>query len=262
MATPLIALITDFGWKDGYVGAMKGVILSINPSCQIFDVAHEIEAHDVTGAALVLESVFPYFPPRSIFLVIVDPGVGGNRRGIVVKAGDKLLVGPDNGVFSLVLQSCAFEAYEITEERYMLPKVSATFHGRDVFAPVAAHLTIGVRPEQVGPRLDPTELKFIPMPMPRKQGQETIGQVIYVDRFGNLITNLKQEDFRGEDVLIEVEGEEIYGIKRTYQEGQPGEVIALWGSHGRLELAIREQSLKRTKGWSVGTEVRVKPRPR
>lgn len=262
MAAPVIALITDFGWKDGYVGAMKGVILSINPSCQIIDVAHEIEAHDIVGAALVLESVYSYFPPRSIFLVIVDPGVGGSRKGIVVKAADKFLVGPDNGVFSLVLQGCAFEAYEIAEERYMLPKVSSTFHGRDVFAPVAAHLTIGVRPEQVGPRLDPTELKFIPMPMPEKHGRETVGQVIYVDRFGNLITNLRYEDLREEEVIIEVEGEEIQEIKRTYEDGSPGEVIALWGSHGRLELAIREQSLKNIKGWSVGTQVKVKPKSR
>ena len=258
MAAPLIALITDFGWRDGYVGAMKGVILGINPSCRIVDVAHEVDPHDITAGALVLESAFDYFPQGTIFLIVVDPGVGGRRRGVVVQCGDRYLVGPDNGLFTLVLQRSSFRAYEIRERRYMLPRVSPTFHGRDVFAPIAAHLSLGVEPQRFGPELQPEDLTFLPIPLPKDTDGGVLGQVIYVDRFGNLITNLRPEDLPEGELLIEVGGERIRGLKSTYEEGGWGEVVALLGSHGRLERAMRERSLHAERGWGVGTEVLVR----
>lgn len=258
MAATIIALITDFGWKDGYVGAMKGVILGINPQCRVVDVAHEIPPHDILGGALVLESAFPYFPPKTIFLAVVDPGVGGKRRGIVAEVEGRLLVGPDNGLFTLVFQRGIERVHEIRNPQFMLPQVSSTFHGRDVFAPVAAHLTLGVRPENLGPALSPEDLTYLPIPSVKKTPGGVMGEVIYVDRFGNLVTNLKPDDLPQGKVVIEVEGERIEGLRATYEEGEYGEVIALWGSHGRLELAMRERSLKEERGWGVGTRVVVK----
>lgn len=260
MAASIIALITDFGWKDGYVGAMKGVILGINPEGRIVDVAHDIPPHDILGGALVLESVFPYFPPKTVFVVVVDPGVGGRRRGIVAEVEGRFLVGPDNGLFTLVLQRGLERVHEIQNPRYMLPKVSSTFHGRDIFAPVAAHLTLGVKVEQIGPALSPEDLTYLSIPPVRRSGQGVQGEVIYADRFGNLVTNIKPEDLPFGEVVIEVEGERIQGLKGTYEEGEYGKVIALWGSHGRLELAMRERSLREERGWVVGTKVVVKVR--
>ncbi len=252
-----MALLTDFGWQDGYVGAMKGVILGINPHCQVVDVAHEIGPHDVMAGALVLEGVFPFFPTGTVFVVVVDPGVGGQRRPLLVEVEGRLLVGPDNGVFTLVLQGREFRAFEIRKRRFMLERVSSTFHGRDIFAPTAAHLSLGIRPEEVGPEIPPTDVVLLSVPRPRRDGQKVTGEVIYVDRFGNLITNLRPEDVPQGEPLIEVEGVRITGIKGSYEEGRIGEVLALWGSSGRLELALKERSLNRERGWGVGTEVHV-----
>jgi len=258
MAATLIALITDFGWRDGYVGAVKGVIMTLNPEVKILDVAHEIPSHDILAGALVLEGVFDYFPPKTVFLTVVDPGVGGKRRGIVVEVEGKYLVGPDNGLFTFVLKRKSFKAYEIRNRDYLLPEISATFHGRDVFAPVAAHLSLGVKPEQFGPIVESAELAFLPLIEPIQTPEGIQGEVIYVDRFGNLITNLKPMDLPQGSFIIEVEGEIIREIKSTYEEGEFGEVIALWGSHGRLELATKRGSLASKKGWGIGTKVKIR----
>ena len=240
------------------MGAVKGVIMTLNPEVKILDVAHEIPSHDILAGAMVLEGVFDYFPPKTVFLTVVDPGVGSKRRGLVVEVEGKYLVGPDNGLFTFVLRRRSFKAYEIRNKEYLLPQISTTFHGRDVFAPVAAHLSLGVKPQQFGPMVESTELAFLPLIEPVQTPEGIQGEVIYVDRFGNLITNLKPADLPQGSFIIEVEGEIIREMKSTYEEGELGEVIALWGSHGRLELATKRRSLALEKGWGVGTKVKIK----
>jgi S-adenosylmethionine hydrolase len=262
-AKPIITLLTDFGWGDGYIGAMKGVILKINPDCRIVDLAHEIPPHDVMGAALVLNQTYSYFPQVTIHVVVVDPGVGGWRRPLVLETGAYRFVGPDNGCFTFVLKrQKEIKAYELTEERFHLPRVSHTFHGRDIFAPVAAHLSAGVSTAAMGPPIDITDLTSLAIPDPIAEGKTLHGEVIGVDSFGNLVTNISQEILGvlalNEVVEIEIGGEQIKGLKPSYEEGKRGEVIALWGSAGLLEISLKEQSLHRERGWGRGEHVRIR----
>ena len=262
-ARPIITLLTDFGWKDGYIGAMKGVILGINPDCRIVDLAHEIAPHDVMGAALVLGQTYPYYPAGTIHVVVVDPGVGGQRRPLVLEAGDYLFVGPDNGCFTSVLkQEQGVRAYELTEERFRLPQVSHTFHGRDIFAPAAAHLSLGVSAEAMGPAVDIAELIRLAIPDPVVDGETLIGDVIRVDSFGNLVTNISPEilgEFAGDEMIeLEIKGERVTGLKQSYDEGGEGEIIALWGSAGFLEIAIKKKNLHRERVWGKGEQVRIR----
>jgi S-adenosylmethionine hydrolase len=258
----IITLLTDFGWGDGYIGAIKGVILGINPHCRISDVAHEIAPHDVMGAALVLGQIYPFFPSGTIHVVVVDPGVGGTRRPLVLEAGGYLFVGPDNGCFTPVLKrERAVRAYELTEERFRLSRVSHTFHGRDIFAPVAAHLSLGVSTAAMGPPLDTTTLTTLSIPDPVLEGATLIGEVIRVDSFGNLVTNISPETFQtlagNETIQIEIKGEKVEGLKQSYEEGGEGEIIALWGSAGFLEIAVKEKNLHREREWGKGEKVRI-----
>jgi len=259
---PIITLLTDFGWEDGYIGAMKGVILGINPQCRISDLAHHIPPHDVMGAALVLGQTYPFFPPRTIHVVVVDPGVGGKRRPLVLEGGDYLFVGPDNGCFTPVLKrERKVRAYELTEGRFRLSRVSHTFHGRDIFAPAAAHLSLEIAPEEMGPALDITTLTTFPIPDPVLDGATLLGEVIRVDSFGNLVTNISQETletFAGDETIeIEIKGEKLTDLKQSYKEGGEGEIIALWGSAEFLEIAIKEKNLHRERGWGKGEKVRI-----
>jgi len=259
----IITLLTDFGWEDGYIGAMKGVILDINPDCRIVDLAHQGPPHDVMGAALVLAQTYPFFPPGTIHVVVVDPGVGGQRRPLVLEAGGYLFVGPDNGCFTPVLkQEDGVQAHELVEKRFRLPRVSHTFHGRDIFAPAAAHLSLEIAPEEMGPALDITTLTTFPIPDPVVGGATLLGEVIRVDSFGNLVTNISQETletFAGDEkVTIEIKGEKVKGLKSSYEEGGAGETIALWGSAGFLEIAMKEKSLHRERGWGRGEHISIR----
>ncbi|MBW2039493.1 MAG: SAM-dependent chlorinase/fluorinase [Deltaproteobacteria bacterium] len=261
----IITLLTDFGWGDGYIGAMKGVILRINPRCLIVDVAHEISPHDVMGAALVLGQIYPYFPQGTIHVVVVDPGVGGVRKPLVLETKRYLFVGPDNGVFDLVLKrEKGIRAYKLIEKRFFLTQVSQTFHGRDIFAPVAAHLSLGVLPGEMGPALNCEDLAALNIPSPLQEGETLQGEVIYIDHFGNLITNISQEVLRefapDEMVKIEIGTEEIKGLTSSYAEGGEGEIIALWGSGGFLEISLKERSLHRERGWVRGERVKIRRR--
>jgi S-adenosylmethionine hydrolase len=260
---PLITLLTDFGWGDGYIGAMKGVILQINPDCRIVDLAHEIPPHDVMGAALVLGQTYPFFPSGTIHVVVVDPGVGGPRRSLVLETEDHRFVGPDNGCFTFVLKrEKGVQAYELIEDRFHLPRVSHTFHGRDIFAPVAAHLSTGVPPAAMGPPIAIADLTSLPIPDPVAEGETLQGEVIWVDSFGNLITNISQDTLGAfapdGSVAIEIGEERIKGLKSSYEEGRQGEIIALWGSAGLLEISLKEQSLHRERGWGKGEHVRIR----
>jgi S-adenosylmethionine hydrolase len=258
-----ISLLTDFGWGDGYIGAMKGVILDINPNCCIVDLAHEVPQHDVMGAALVLAQTYLFFPPGTVHVVVVDPGVGGARRPLVLETERYRFVGPDNGCFTFVLKrEKVTGAYELTEKQFHLYRVSHTFHGRDIFAPVAAHLSMGVSSAAMGPPVEVTDLTSLPIPDPIAEETVLRGEVIGVDSFGNLITNISPE-ILGEfapagDIEIEIKGEKITGLKSSYEEGRPGEIIALWGSAGFLEIALREQSLHQKQGWKRGEQVRIR----
>lgn len=259
-ARPIITLLTDFGWGDGHIGAMKGIILRINPDCRIIDLAHQVTPHDVMGTAFVLGQTYSFYPSGTIHLVVVDPGVGGVRKPLVIKTRDYLFVGPDNGCFTLVLkQEQGVQAYELVEQRFRLPRVSQTFHGRDIFAPAAAHLSRHIAPEEMGPPVDGAGLTRLAIPEPLLDGRGLLGEVISIDSFGNLVTNISQEYLGAfaPDGLIEIEikGERIKGLKRSYEEGKEGEVIALWGSVGLLEIALKERNLHRERGWGRGEKV-------
>ena len=189
----VIALFTDFGTRDAYVAQLKGAILSIHATAQLVDLTHEVHAFDVRAAADLLEASARYFPARTIFVAVVDPGVGTARRPVLlVTQAEKYYVGPDNGLFTRVIEREGLQAaYLLTQAAYFLPQVSATFHGRDLFGPVAAHLARGVAPAQFGPRL--AELVRLPYVRPQRMGETVIGEVIHVDRYGNIATNIPSE---------------------------------------------------------------------
>jgi len=229
-----ITLLTDFGTADYFVGAMKGAILSINPQAVIVDITHEIPAQDVAAGAFTLLAAFDTFPEGTIHVAVVDPGVGSARRPIVVTAGNHLFVGPDNGIFTYVYERDAkFQAVHITDEKYFRQPLSNTFHGRDIFAPVAAALSTGVDPASLGQRIsDPTRLSKTSEP-----------QVIYIDRFGNLITNITRDQFKDGSRLI-LNGTLISAYRNFFGEnlGENDEPFAIWGSAGFLEIAVNGHS--------------------
>src|SRR2546421_1112444 len=247
----IITLTTDFGLSDPFVGIMKGVILGIAPQTQLVDITHEIRSYDILEAAFLIDSTYRYFPEGTVHIVIVDPGVGSARRPMAATAKGHFFVAPDNGVLSLVLQS---EAYRITNQSLFLNSVSRTFHGRDIFAPVAAHLSRGTPIESVGPRI----LDFIkrPMPKPRPQGDKLVGLVLRIDKFGNIITNLRLQDL-GPDFTIHVAGLPITRLCSSFSEAEPGEFFAIEGSTGFIELALNQGSAAARLGVQRGAEIEV-----
>jgi S-adenosylmethionine hydrolase len=237
----MITLTSDFGLKDPYVAEMKGVILTINPQATIIDVIHCIEKFDIRVGAFVLASVTPYFPKDTIHLAVIDPDVGTERRAILIQTKQGFFIGPDNGVLMLAAQSQSIEhLYEISNPKFMLPKVSSTFHGRDVFAPAAAHLDRGVKPSEFGPEI--TEAATIKFPSVERRNSSLIGEVWHIDDFGNIITNISQKDLPQNQVvnikLIGVLQNISFG--KTYSQAKPHEPLALIGSHGFLEIALNQ----------------------
>ncbi len=249
MARPIIALLTDFGTRDHYVGVMKGVMAGICAEAQFVDVTHEVAPQDVLAGALELEASYAYFPPGTIFLVVVDPGVGSSRRAIAVDAGGYRFVAPDNGVLTTVLEAHAPRAaVELTDARYARPTVSRTFEGRDRFAPAAAWIAAGVEVTALGGPAG--DLRRLTIPRPQVDGDGVRGEVLRVDRFGNLITNLDRalvERFAGTDrVEVRIEGHLVPVVVATYAEVAPGAVCALFGSSGHLEVAVNGGSAAET----------------
>lgn len=239
---PVVALLTDFGLQDHYVGALKGSILAACPEATLVDLTHEVPAHDVAAAALALDAAYTVFPAGTVFVAVVDPGVGSERRPVAVGAGRWLFVGPDNGIFTLVLDAHPQARVHLLANPglYRLP-VSPVFHGRDVFGPAGAHLARGVSLSEVGPRIDdPVRLE---MPRPRAVPGGLEGVVIHVDRFGNLVTNLREPDLsaaaRGKALAVRL-GATPVPLVRTYSDVPPRTPCALVGSSGRLEIAVRE----------------------
>lgn len=262
MSRPVVALITDFGQSDGYVGAMKGVILGICPEAALLDVTHEIRPQAVQQAAYVLSTVAPYFPPGTVHLVVVDPGVGSERRPIVVQTERAFYVAPDNGVLSLTLVlDPALLAVHLTESSCHLYHVSATFHGRDIFAPAAAYLACGTDPRQMGNLFSLANLATLPSLEPHRQLDGTwLGQILHTDRFGNLITNI-QPPVASDQISVLVAGERIVGLSRTFADVAPGKLVAYVGSSGYLEIAVREASAAVELGMDVGDVVLIEGLP-
>ncbi len=238
---PVITLLTDFGLRDHFVAAMKGVMLGINPDLRFTDISHLIPPQDIFGAAFTLHQACFCFPPGTIHLAVVDPGVGTERKAVAVSAGGHFFVAPDNGLLTYVLESqgdCA--AYEITAEEYFRKPVSGTFHGRDVFAPVAARISRGIPLHEFGPVLpDPVRLE-IP-PLEKAQDGQMKGCILSVDHFGNLITNLKPQEV-SRSAKIRAGRKEVTVFRKTYGEGEKGEIFVVPGSTGYLEIVVREGS--------------------
>ena len=238
----VITLTTDFGVRDPYVAEMKAVILGLNPAVRLVDVTHEVPAHDVMEGALAVHAMVAVCPEGTIHVAVVDPGVGTSRRGLVVAASGQFLVGPDNGIFTPLLSDSGWQAFELSAPEFRRASVSATFHGRDVFAPAAAHLSLGVTPTSFGlPVTDPVRLALVPT---REVVGGVEGRVIHVDRFGNLVTSIDSETVErlsgGAGSLTVQIGDRRMPVVRTYGDLPSGGAGALVGSHGRLEVAIRE----------------------
>jgi len=260
----LITLLTDFGLEDPYVGMMKGVMLSVNPEARIIDISHYVKAGSIARAAGIIRETYPYFPEGSVHVTVVDPGVGGKRRAIILMAQSHLFVGPDNGIFWPIINLHQdIKIIHITETKYFLPDVSDTFHGRDIFAPVAAHLSKGSDPFEMGPTInDPVKLQ---LPAPHQKGGTLYGEVISVDHFGNLITNIHRKEIEefagGGPLIIRLEDLFIEGMRGTYAECGKGEILGLFGSSGYLEIAVNlgraSDRLSLDEGEIIGLEVEV-----
>lgn len=254
----MITLLTDFGDRGGYAGIMKGVILAINPRCPIVDITHHIAPGNIEEAAFVLGSAYPFFPEHTVHLVVVDPGVGGPRKPIMVESERHRFVGPDNGVFSLVFaRERVTRVWEIDTDRFDASRVSATFHGRDIFAPVAARLSLGVPAGSLG-RESCARVRLEKLEPEVSEG--TIkARVIAVDHFGNLVSNLSQDLFMrlagSRPFRIAVGGRLLGNISRSYGDVGEGEVLALFGSSGLLEISVRngdcQKMLRVTRGAPV-----------
>jgi S-adenosylmethionine hydrolase len=235
----LVTLLSDFGDRDVYVAVMKGVIAQINPNMEVVDLTHQIPPQNIAAARFCLMNAYPYFPEGTVHIAVVDPGVGGKRRAIAVQFADGFLVGPDNGIFSGVLaQNPAIAAVELTNSQYWrTPEPSKTFHGRDIFAPVGAHLASGVSLQRLGVEIDPATLVQMNLEHCTQTKTGWSGCIQYIDYFGNLVSNIPGDYTQGRKWVVQVSGLTIPGCD-IYSEVQAGEALALVGSHGWVEIAI------------------------
>jgi hypothetical protein len=252
---PVITLSTDFGWDDPYAGIMKGVILRINPRAVPMDISHGLSNQRLIEAAFKVAAVADYFPKGTIHLAVVDPGVGSARRPIVVKTKSHFWVGPDNGIFTRIMQTApGAKIFHLTNPRYFLNPVSATFHGRDIFAPAAAHLSRGLSLPTLGKRISDPLLLNLPDPSCRKD--EISGQVLYADRFGNLITNINRKEvercFPEGNIAVRIGRRKLGGLQETYAQSEPGRLLTLFGSSGFLEIACNRSSAAEMLDYSPG----------
>ncbi len=267
----IITLTTDFGLTDAYVAAMKGVILGINPKAKIIDICHTIAPQNISQAAFVLNTAYKFFPERTIHVVVVDPEVGTGRRAIILRTHGFDFIAPDNGVLSYVIEPFLkqrpgpeqgqvtlppeLKAISITRPEFWRTLVSPTFHGRDIFAPVAARLSLGTSLETFGEVID--SITLLSETRPHQESADTLtGRIIHADRFGNLITNFKNEDLPQKPFAVEASNHSISGLSRTYAEGEG--LLALIGSSGYLEIAVKGGSALDFLSVAVGGEVRIK----
>lgn len=259
----LVTFTTDFGLNDHYVGAMKGVILNINPAAQLVDISNSVQSYDVLEGALTVAQAYRYFPTNTVHLVVVDPGVGTTRRPLLVVAEKHIFIAPDNGVLSFVYeQEERLSVRHITSEHYFQQPVSNTFHGRDIFAAVAGYLSKGVEVGKFGEEV--TDFVRFAAPKPKPAGDGTVkGLVLKVDKFGNLVTNIRPDDapalFQPEppEFKIVVGKTEVLKMKAAYAQGAPGEVFGILGSMGFLEIATNRGAANRAVGADKGSDVTV-----
>jgi S-adenosyl-L-methionine hydrolase (adenosine-forming) len=258
----IITLTTDFGYRDGFVGTVKGVILGIVPEVQLIDLTNSISPQNILEGAMALWRAAPFFPAGTVHLAVVDPGVGTQRRPLAARIGDQFFVGPDNGIFTPLIEDAEKKGEDsifinLNNPKYFLPKVSYTFHGRDIFGPIAAHLAKGVKLESLGDRImDPVR---IIMPKPEKTNEGWIAHITVVDVFGNLTTDLPASDVLDKGkVEFTICGKTIYGLVESYGKKHPGDLIALVDSENFVELATVNGSAARTLNANVGDLVVVK----
>lgn len=253
-----IALITDFGTQDSYVGVMKGVMAGICPTVPTIDITHDLPPQDLYAARFTVLSVYPYMPPDTVYLVVVDPGVGTARRAIAVQTQQGFFVGPDNGVLSGVVDcESVLKAVDLVNADYWrVPQPSATFHGRDIFAPVAAHLANGVPIDRLGTVLDPQSLITLPLTVPVVTETGWQGVVQYIDRFGNAATTIPASAAATDNWTLTV-GATTLPSAKTYGSVPPGQGLALVGSHGYIEIAVNQGSAKDRLGLVVGDRVSI-----
>jgi S-adenosyl-L-methionine hydrolase (adenosine-forming) len=261
MARPVVAFLSDFGTRDHYAGTLKAVVLSVCPDANLVDIGHEIPAHDVLAGALELAACYRYFPPGTVFLVVVDPGVGSSRRGIAAECGDYRFVAPDNGVLSAVFRETApRKVIELTERKYARPTVSRTFEGRDRFAPAAGWLAKGTALVSMGKSI--SNYQVLDLPRPVVMAEAITGEIVRVDRFGNLITNIDRrtlEQFAGgRPIGLTVGERDIARIVATYAEAPAGELCALFGSTDHLEIAVNAGDAARELGLGRGARAQVR----
>lgn len=257
----IITLLTDFGLKDGNVGVMKGVIWGINPQVQIADISHNIRPQNIPEASLILRRSAIYFPEGTIHTVVVDPGVGTDRRPIAAHLGPYYFVGPDNGVITMLYEEALTRHWEVSFVHtdisgYWLPEISHVFHGRDIFAPIAAHLSHGVSIEKLGSSI--SDFVLLDLPSPERSEHQIKGVVIHIDHFGNLSTNIREEHLNHRHPLkIFIRGHVIDGMLNTFGERPAGELISLFGSTGNLIISIVNGSAEKYLGAEVGDVVIV-----
>lgn len=263
----LVTLLSDLGIKDTYVGVMKAVILSIYPEARIVDLCHEISPQDVQQAAFLLDTAWGYCPKGTVHVVVVDPGVGSERRVLAVEAHEQRFIAPDNGVLTYVLaRAREYRAYSVERSEHFLPDVSQTFHGRDVMAPVAAAVARGLAVEELGPEIMGPVMRF-PVSKPVMNESGLVGHVIHVDRFGNLVTDLTETDVLtwqreiGADAfVIRVGDSAIEEIRMAYAGADPGELLAIYGSSGRIEVSLNLGSAADCLGLGTGAIVMLEAR--
>ena len=262
---PLITLLSDFGLTDAYVGIMKGVIMAIAPHSPIIDLTHDLPPQDLWAARFNLLNAIPYFSDGTLHVAVVDPGVGGDRRGVAIQLPHCTLVGPDNGIFSGVFtpylngldNDDGVQAIALTNPRYWrTPEPSTTFHGRDIFAPVAAHLAQGILLKDMGATIDPRSLKRLDLPVVQCLENKRVGCIQYGDRFGNLITNISGKTVQDRPWWVEIAGQHLMGQK-TYGNVDTGEPVALVGSHSWIEIAVNGGSARDMFGIDIGSSVSI-----
>lgn len=255
----IISFTSDFGNEDGYVGIVKGAILNINPEAQIVDLGHELKPFDADSASWIIFNSYRFFPKGSVHLVVVDPKVGSSQRRLLLTNGEHHFVGPDSGVFSMVLSSRgSFRAYELKNEIFFLQDISSSFHARDIFGPVSAHLSLGIEPAKFGPEVEIESLDSSLYEPARVDSASIGGTVIYTDRFGNLISNIPNEAIPqaiSSGLSLKIGESTIKEISQTYSSKGPGELLAFMGSHGFLEIAVNQGNAKKQLGCSTGESI-------
>jgi S-adenosyl-L-methionine hydrolase (adenosine-forming) len=254
MARPILTLTTDFGLQDHFVAVMKGVILTIAPTAEIIDITHQITPFEVGEAGFTLNEAWRYFPKGTVHVVVVDPGVGSSRRAILAQAGGHSFVAPDNGVLSLLYEQEKCKVREITAAKYLRKEISQTFHGRDVFAPAAAHLAKGAAVASFGKLIQ--DAVKLPSTKPHRSGRRAwSGTILKIDRFGNLITNFSRAEFDSLQSLkfaLKAGLEHIVWLRNSYAEAPFGEPFAIWGSSGYLEVCVNQGNAAKQLGVGVG----------